>query len=118
MINYEQLVTGDTVHGSLYADPEVHAEEMGRIFTRGWVFVGHKSEYQCLDGHLAIVAHHALTTAGMPQSGSPVPSDIAGLSEAHLGIQRSSSKPCQAITAVPRARRHGLTPRSSSSAPQ
>ena len=44
MINYEQLVTGDTVHGSLYVDPEVHAEEMDRIFTRGWVFVGHESE--------------------------------------------------------------------------
>ena len=44
MINYEQLVTGDTVHGSLYVDPEVHAEEMDRIFTRGWVFIGHESE--------------------------------------------------------------------------
>jgi hypothetical protein len=48
MINYEPLVTGDTVHGSLYVDPEVHAEEMDCIFTRGWVFVGHKSVPLCL----------------------------------------------------------------------
>ena len=44
MIDYEHLITEDTVHGSLYMDSTVNAEEMDRIFTRGWVFVGHLSE--------------------------------------------------------------------------
>lgn len=44
MVDYQALVTGDQVHGSLYADPQVFADEMARIFTRGWVFVGHDSE--------------------------------------------------------------------------
>jgi phenylpropionate dioxygenase-like ring-hydroxylating dioxygenase large terminal subunit len=44
LIDYERLVGDDTVHGSLYGDPAVHADEMDRIFTQGWVFVGHESE--------------------------------------------------------------------------
>ena len=43
-IDYGRLVGEDRVHGSLYADPDVFADEMERIFTRGWVFVGHESE--------------------------------------------------------------------------
>lgn len=44
MIDYASLVTDDGVHGSVYTDPAVFADEMERIFTRGWVFVGHDSE--------------------------------------------------------------------------
>jgi phenylpropionate dioxygenase-like ring-hydroxylating dioxygenase large terminal subunit len=44
VIDYRHLVSDDGVHGSLYVDPSVHADEMERIFTRGWVFVGHQSE--------------------------------------------------------------------------
>ena len=29
---------------SLYTDPRIFADEMERIFHRGWVFVGHESE--------------------------------------------------------------------------
>ena len=43
-IDYRQLVRGDRVHGSLLHDSEVFAEEMERIFVRGWAFVGHESE--------------------------------------------------------------------------
>ena len=32
------------MHASLYADESVFADELDRIFTRGWVFVGHDSE--------------------------------------------------------------------------
>ncbi|WP_420626674.1 aromatic ring-hydroxylating oxygenase subunit alpha [Candidatus Poriferisodalis sp.] len=32
------------MHGSLYTDPAVFADEMKRIFTDGWVFVDHESE--------------------------------------------------------------------------
>jgi phenylpropionate dioxygenase-like ring-hydroxylating dioxygenase large terminal subunit len=42
--DYRALVADDRVHGSLYVDPDVYADEMDRIFTRGWVFVGHDSE--------------------------------------------------------------------------
>ena len=44
MPDYGALVTDQRVHGSLYVDEQVYAEEMDRIFTRGWVFVGHESE--------------------------------------------------------------------------
>src|SRR5829696_3456475 len=42
--DYSALVVDDRVHGSLYVDPDVYADELERIFTRGWVFVGHESE--------------------------------------------------------------------------
>ncbi|MCW5747070.1 MAG: Rieske 2Fe-2S domain-containing protein [Alphaproteobacteria bacterium] len=42
--NYATLIREDRVHGSLYTDSQVFAEEMDRIFRRGWVFVGHDSE--------------------------------------------------------------------------
>jgi phenylpropionate dioxygenase-like ring-hydroxylating dioxygenase large terminal subunit len=43
MIDYKTLVQDDRIHASLYTDPEVFADEMERIFHRGWVFVGHES---------------------------------------------------------------------------
>ncbi len=42
--SYAQLIRDDRVHGSLYTDAAVFADEMDRIFRRGWVFVGHDSE--------------------------------------------------------------------------
>jgi phenylpropionate dioxygenase-like ring-hydroxylating dioxygenase large terminal subunit len=44
MSDYAALVLDDRVHGSLYVDADVYDDEMERIFTRGWVFVGHESE--------------------------------------------------------------------------
>jgi fatty-acyl-CoA synthase len=43
-IRYEDLVQADRIHGSLYTDPRIFADELERIFSRGWVFVGHESE--------------------------------------------------------------------------
>jgi phenylpropionate dioxygenase-like ring-hydroxylating dioxygenase large terminal subunit len=43
-IRYDALVQDERVHASLYTDPRVFADEMDRIFFRGWVFVGHESE--------------------------------------------------------------------------
>lgn len=43
-IDYESLINEDTVHASMHSDRTVFAEEMERIFVRGWVFVGHESE--------------------------------------------------------------------------
>jgi phenylpropionate dioxygenase-like ring-hydroxylating dioxygenase large terminal subunit len=42
--DYGALVRDDRVHGSLYVEPGIFREEMGRIFRRGWSFVGHESE--------------------------------------------------------------------------
>src|SRR5262245_53969203 len=42
--NYETLIAEDRLHASLYTDPRIFAEEMEKIFSRGWVFVGHDSE--------------------------------------------------------------------------
>ena len=41
---YEELIEPDRVHGSLYTDPAIFAEELERIWYRTWVFVGHESE--------------------------------------------------------------------------
>ena len=43
-IDYKSLVQDDRIHASLYTDPRIFADEMERIFRRGWVFVGHASE--------------------------------------------------------------------------
>ena len=43
-VDYKVLVQDDRIHASLYTDPRVFADEMERIFRRGWVFVGHDSE--------------------------------------------------------------------------
>lgn len=44
MIDYDALVKPDAVHGDCYIDPDIFAEEQKRIFGRGWVYIGHKSE--------------------------------------------------------------------------
>ena len=38
------LIKQDKVHGSLYTDPAIFAEELQKIWYRSWVFVGHESE--------------------------------------------------------------------------
>ena len=38
------LIQPDKVHGSLYTDPGIFAEELQKIWYRTWVFVGHESE--------------------------------------------------------------------------
>jgi benzoate/toluate 1,2-dioxygenase subunit alpha len=38
------LVLEDRVHGSIYTDDRIFRLEMGRIFGRTWVYVGHESE--------------------------------------------------------------------------
>jgi len=38
------LIQRDKVHGSLYTNPEIFAEELRKIWYRTWVFVGHESE--------------------------------------------------------------------------
>lgn len=44
VIDYNELVKEDRVHGRVYTDPEIFAEEFDKIFHRGWVYVGHDSE--------------------------------------------------------------------------
>jgi len=41
---YDELIKPDRVHGSLYTDPEIFADEMAKIFYSTWVYVGHESE--------------------------------------------------------------------------
>src|SRR5262245_33736886 len=43
-IDYDALVKDDRVHGRVYTDRVIFAEEMDKIFSRGWVYVGHASE--------------------------------------------------------------------------
>lgn len=42
--DYANLLQDQRVHGSLYTDPRIFAEELERIWYRTWVFVGHVSE--------------------------------------------------------------------------
>jgi phenylpropionate dioxygenase-like ring-hydroxylating dioxygenase large terminal subunit len=43
-INYDELVQEDRIHGRVYTDPTIYEEEIDKIFSRGWVYVGHASE--------------------------------------------------------------------------
>ncbi len=43
-VDYSRLIEPTRVHGSLYTDPAIFAEELARIWYGGWVFVGHESE--------------------------------------------------------------------------
>jgi phenylpropionate dioxygenase-like ring-hydroxylating dioxygenase large terminal subunit len=43
-INYDELVKDDRVHGRVYTDQAIFDEEIDKIFSRGWVYVGHASE--------------------------------------------------------------------------
>ena len=42
--DYTALVQPGRIHGSLYTDRDIFAEEMETIFHRGWVYVAHGSE--------------------------------------------------------------------------
>ena len=42
--DYARLIKPDRVHGSLYTDPRVFADELARIWYWTWVYVGHESE--------------------------------------------------------------------------
>ncbi len=41
---YGELIHPDKVHGSMYTDPEIFADEMAKIYYNSWVYVGHESE--------------------------------------------------------------------------
>ncbi|MEW6299622.1 MAG: aromatic ring-hydroxylating dioxygenase subunit alpha [Thermodesulfobacteriota bacterium] len=43
-IDYDALVKDDRVHGRVYTDPQIFAEELDKIFSKGWVYVGHAGE--------------------------------------------------------------------------
>jgi len=43
-IDYSALVKDDRVHGRVYTDPAIFEDELDKIFSRGWVYVGHASE--------------------------------------------------------------------------
>ncbi|HXO50978.1 MAG TPA: Rieske 2Fe-2S domain-containing protein, partial [Mycobacterium sp.] len=38
------LIERDKVHGSLYTNPAIFADELQKIWYRTWVFVGHETE--------------------------------------------------------------------------
>jgi fatty-acyl-CoA synthase len=40
----DELIQADRIHGSLYTDPQLFADELEKIWYRTWVFVGHVSE--------------------------------------------------------------------------
>jgi len=43
-IDYNALVKPDAVHGDCYTDPDIFADELKKIYGRGWVYIGHVSE--------------------------------------------------------------------------
>jgi phenylpropionate dioxygenase-like ring-hydroxylating dioxygenase large terminal subunit len=64
---YDERIRDDRVHGSLYTDPAVFADELERIWRREWIAVGHASEVPLpgdyvlkrIAGEPAILAHGA-----------------------------------------------------------
>ncbi|WP_293040185.1 SRPBCC family protein [Mycobacterium sp.] len=60
--NLDGLIEDSRVHGSLYTDPQIYAEELRRIWYRGWVFVGHDSEIPAPgDAIRRAIAHRPVT---------------------------------------------------------
>ncbi|HLX38769.1 MAG TPA: aromatic ring-hydroxylating dioxygenase subunit alpha, partial [Candidatus Binataceae bacterium] len=43
-IDYQSLVNEERVHVSVYTNGAIFADEMDKIFHRGWVYVGHRGE--------------------------------------------------------------------------
>src|SRR6516225_4432206 len=43
-IDYRSLIKRDRIHASLYTDPDILADEFDKLFSRGWVYVGHVGE--------------------------------------------------------------------------
>jgi phenylpropionate dioxygenase-like ring-hydroxylating dioxygenase large terminal subunit len=43
-IDYNALVKADRVHGRVYTDTAIFEQELDKIFSRGWVYIGHASE--------------------------------------------------------------------------
>ena len=43
-VDLDQLIRPDRVHGSLYTDTQIFAEELRKIWYTTWVFVGHETE--------------------------------------------------------------------------
>ena len=41
---WADLIRADHVHGSLYTDPAIFQQELEKIWSRTWVYVGHESE--------------------------------------------------------------------------
>ena len=50
--DYPRLIKPDRVHGSLYTDPRVFADELARIWYRTWVYVELETLIWLPDGHL------------------------------------------------------------------
>src|SRR6267378_2686716 len=90
VIDYKALVQDDRIHVSLYTDPRIFADEMDRIFTRGWVFVGHASEIprsgdyltrelgtqpvimvRGKDGGVSVLAHRSMHRPNMLPTAAP-----------------------------------------------
>ena len=42
--DYNDLISNERVHSTLYTDERVFEDEMDRIYRKGWVFVCHDSE--------------------------------------------------------------------------
>jgi phenylpropionate dioxygenase-like ring-hydroxylating dioxygenase large terminal subunit len=45
-IPWDELIHQDGVHGSVYVDPKVYADEIRKIWFKTWVYIGHESEVE------------------------------------------------------------------------
>lgn len=43
-INFDQLIKEDSIHHSVYSDPNLFELEMDRIFSKTWLMLGHESQ--------------------------------------------------------------------------
>ncbi len=75
--NWDQLVRPEHVHGSVYTDPAIFAEELEKIWRRIWVYVGHTSEVPGAYDYVmkSIGPEPVLMTRG-PQGKDGMPGDI------------------------------------------
>ena len=44
MIDVQDLVRPEAINGRAYTDPDIYQLELTKLYTNGWVFVGHESE--------------------------------------------------------------------------
>jgi len=48
VMNYDELVREDRVHGSVYTSQEIFEDEVEKVFHRTWMYVAHASEVEGL----------------------------------------------------------------------
>jgi hypothetical protein len=90
------LIEPARVHGSLYTDPRVFADELDRIWYRTWVYVGHESEVAEPGDYVrkSIGLQDLIMTRGLRRRGPPAAQPVCAPGQPGL---RGRTRPRQVL---------------------